>query len=304
MRQDSIATGTPTPPSAMASRQPRKASISPWHVLSRSLLYALLIILAFLFMVPLIWVLSSSLKYPAQVFSTPIIWIPDPVQWRNYLEVFTLVSFARYAWNSLVVAGTATVGAVISSSLVAFSLSRLRWPGRNLVFMMVLGTMMLPAVVTLVPTFVLMKYLGWLDSYYPLIVPSWTGANAFYIFLMRQFMLGIPYELDEAARIDGAGSVRIFSQLILPLSKSVIAAVVIFAFLERYNDLLGPAMYLTTEKKYTLSIGLHALSGTYGNYWPYVMAASTLMTLPIVVIFVIFQRQFIKGIQMTGMTGR
>lgn len=304
MRQESIATGTPKSPSAMAGRQPRKASISPWHVLSRSLLYALLIVLAFLFMVPLIWVLSSSLKYPAQVFSTPIIWIPDPVQWRNYLEVFTLVSFARYAWNSLVVAGTATLGAVISSSLVAFSLSRLRWPGRNLVFMMVLGTMMLPAVVTLVPTFVLMKYLGWLDSYYPLIVPSWTGANAFYIFLMRQFMLGIPYELDEAARIDGAGSVRIFSQLVLPLSKSVIAAVVIFAFLERYNDLLGPAMYLTTEKKYTLSIGLHALSGTYGNYWPYVMAASTLMTLPIVVIFVIFQRQFIKGIQMTGMTGR
>ena len=272
--------------------------------LYKGFLYALLTILAFLFMVPLIWVLSSSLKYPAQVFSIPIRWIPDPVQWSNYIDVFDLVPFALYARNSLIVAGSATLGAVLSSSVVAFSLSRLRWPGRNLVFMMVLGTMMLPSVVTLVPTFIIMKNLGWLNTFLPLIVPSWFGANAFYIFLMRQFMLGVPLALDEAARIDGASSLRIYTQIIMPLSKSVIAAVVIFAFLERYNDVLGPAMYLTTERQYTLSIGLHALSGTYGNYWPYVMAASTLMTLPIVIIFIIFQRQFIQGIQMTGMTGR
>ncbi len=270
----------------------------------RVFLYTLLTFMAFLFIVPLIWVLSSSLKYPAQVFTIPIKWIPDPVQWRNYIDVFDLVPFARYAVNSLIVAGAATLGAVFSSSVVAFSLSRLRWPGRDLVFLMVLGTMMLPSVVTLVPTFIIMKNLGWLNTFLPLIVPSWFGANAFYIFLMRQFMLGVPLALDEAARIDGASSFRIYTQIILPLSKSVIAAVVIFAFLERYNDVLGPAMYLTTEQQYTLSIGLHALSGTYGNYWPYVMAASTLMTLPIVVIFIIFQRQFIQGIQMTGMTGR
>lgn len=284
---------------------PDKRTARAWAgTLFRGFLYILLTVMALLFMVPLIWVLSSSLKYPAQVFTVPPKWIPDPIQWFNYVEVFELVPFARYALNSLIVAGSATLGAVFSSSVVAFSLSRLRWPGRNLVFFMVLGTMMLPSVVTLVPTFIIMKNLGWLDTFLPLIVPSWFGANAFYIFLMRQFMLGIPLALDEAARIDGAGSFRIYSQLVLPLSKSVIAAVVIFAFLDRYNDLLGPAMYLTTEKKYTLSIGLHALSGTYGNYWPYVMAASTLMTLPIVVIFVVFQRQFIRGIQMTGMTGR
>ena len=267
-------------------------------------LYALLTVTAMLFLVPLAWVLSSSLKFPAQVFSIPVKWIPDPVQWSNYIAVFDLVPFGRYAVNSLIVAGTATVGAVLSSSLVAFALARLRWPGRHLVFMMVLGTMMLPAVVTLIPTFILMKNLGWLNTFLPLIVPSWFGANAFYIFLMRQFMFGVPLALDEAARIDGASSFRIYSQIIMPLSKSVIAAVVIFAFLDRYNDLLGPAMYLTSGDKYTLSIGLHALSGTYGNYWPYVMAASTLMTLPIVVVFVIFQRQFVQGIQMTGMTGR
>lgn len=284
---------------------PEKRTLRAWgNRLSTWALYGVLIGLALLFLVPLLWVLSSSLKYPAQVFSIPVKWIPDPIQWFNYIEVFELVPFGRYALNSLIVAGSATIGAVFSSSVVAYSLSRLRWPGRELVFMMVLGTMMLPAVVTLIPTFILMKNLGWLNTYLPLIVPSWFGANAFYIFLMRQFMLSIPLALDEAARIDGANSFRIYGQIILPLSKAVIAAVVIFAFLERYNDLLGPAMYLTTAEKYTLSIGLHALSGTYGNFWPYVMAASTLMTLPIVVIFVIFQRQFVQGIQMSGMTGR
>jgi ABC-type glycerol-3-phosphate transport system permease component len=149
-----------------------------------------------------------------------------------------------------------------------------------------------------------MTKLGWLDTFYPLIVPSWFGANAFYIFLMRQFMLGIPLELDEAARIDGAGSFRILFQLVLPLCKPVVAAVVIFSFLERYNDLLGPAMYLTSSRKFTLAIGLYSLSGTYGNHWPYVMAASMLMTIPIILVFVIFQRQFIQGIQMSGLAGR
>jgi multiple sugar transport system permease protein len=270
----------------------------------KGFVYVILSVLAFLFMVPLLWVLSCSLKYPAQVFSVPIQWIPNPAQWHNYLDVFELVPFARFALNSLVVAGTATIGAVVSSSSAAFALSRLRWPGRNLVFAMVLGTMMLPGVVTLVPTFVIMKTLGWLDTFFPLIVPSWFGGNAFYIFLMRQFMVGIPIELDEAARIDGAGSFRILFQVILPLSKPAVATVVIFSFLERYNDLLGPAMYLTSQIKYTLSIGLYALSGTFGNYWPYVMAACLMVTLPIVVLFVLFQRQFMQGIQMTGLAGR
>jgi multiple sugar transport system permease protein len=169
---------------------------------------------------------------------------------------------------------------------------------------MVLGTMMLPAVVTLVPTYVIYTKLHWVNTYLPLIVPSWLGTNAFYIFLLRQFMYGIPSELDEAARMDGATSLRILVQLILPLAKPVLATVLIFSFLGSYNDLLGPAMYITSESKYTLSIGLYALSGTYGNYWPYVMAACVMMAVPIVVIFVLFQGQFIRGIQMTGLAGR
>jgi multiple sugar transport system permease protein len=268
------------------------------------LLYIPLTALAFLFLVPLVWVVSSSLKLPPQVYSVPPIWIPNVIQWGNYLEVFNLVPYASYGANSLLIAGLATLGSVLSCSFVAFALSRLRWPGRNLVFMMVLGTMMLPAVVTLVPTYIIYTKLGWVNTYLPLIVPSWLGTNAFFVFLLRQFMFGIPAELDEAARMDGASSLRILVQLILPLAKPVLATVTIFSFLNSYNDLLGPAMYITSESKYTLAMGLYALAGTYGNYWPYVMAASVIMTIPIVVVFILFQGQFIRGIQMTGLAGR
>lgn len=268
------------------------------------LLYIILTLLALLFLVPLVWVFSSSLKFPREVYSVPPVWIPKVIQWKNYIEVFKRVPFANYALNSLTIAGFSTIGSVFSCSIVAFALSRLRWPGRDLVFMMVLGTMMLPSVVTLVPTYIIYTKLHWVDTYLPLIVPSWLGTNAFYVFLLRQFMYSIPRELDEAARMDGASSLRILLQIILPLAKPALASVTIFSFLASYNDLLGPAMYITTEKKYTLAMGLYALSGTYGNYWPYVMAASVMMTIPIVIVFMIFQKQFIRGIQMTGLAGR
>jgi ABC-type glycerol-3-phosphate transport system permease component len=267
-------------------------------------LYLVLTILAFLFIVPMAWVISSSLKLPGQVYSVPPVWIPKNILWSNYVEIFLRIPFARYGLNSLLVAGLSTIGSVVSSSVVAFALSRLKWPGRNYVFMMVLGTMMLPSVVTLVPTYVIYSKLKWVDTYLPLIIPSWLGANAFYIFLLRQFMYGIPIELDEAARMDGAGSLLILFRIILPLSRPVLATVTIFSFLGSYNDLLGPAMYLTSNIKYTLAMGLYALSGTYGSYWPYVMAASVVTALPIVLLFVLFQNQFIRGIQMTGLSGR
>jgi len=268
------------------------------------LLYVVLTLLAILFLVPVAWIISSSLKQNSQIYHLPPIWIPNLVMWVNYINAFKLVPLAGYGLNSLIVAGLSTLGSVLSCSLVAFSLSRLRWRGRNTLFMMVLGTMMLPTVVTLVPSFIIYTKLHWLDTWLPLIIPSWFGANAFYIFLLRQFMLGIPIELDEAARMDGASSLRILFQIIFPLSRPALATVVIFAFLGSYNDLLYPAMYLTTPSKYTLPMGLYSMAGTYGNYWPAVMAASVMMTLPILLIFVLFQNQFIQGIQMTGLSGR
>ncbi len=260
--------------------------------------------MAILFLIPIAWVISSSLKLPSQVYTVPPVWIPKNILLSNYVDIFIKIPLARYGLNSIVVAGLATIGTILSCSIVAFSLSRLRWPGRNFVFIMVLGTMMLPSVVTLVPTYVIYTKLKWVDTYLPLIAPSWLGANAFNIFLLRQFMSGIPIELDEAARMDGAGSFAILFRIIYPLSRLALATVTIFSFLGSYNDLLGPAMYLTTNIKYTLSMGLFALSGTYGQFWPYVMAASVVTTLPVVLIFVLFQNQFIRGIQMTGLAGR
>jgi multiple sugar transport system permease protein len=267
-------------------------------------IYLVLTVLALLFLVPLVWIVSSSLKNPGQIYTIPPIWIPKTILWSNYLNVFSLAPFAKYALNSLIVAGLATLGSVVSCSSVAYSLARLKWPGRNAVFMMVLGTMMLPSVVTLVPTYLIYTKLHWVDTYLPLIVPSWLGANAFYVFLLRQFMLGIPVELDEAARMDGASPLRILFQIILPLARPALATVIIFSFLGSYNDLLGPAMYLISNDKYTLTLGLYSLAGTYGNYWPFVMAACVMMSFPIVVIFILFQKEFIRGIQMTGLSGR
>lgn len=268
------------------------------------LVYLVLTILAILFLIPLAWIISSSLKRNSQIYHLPPIWIPNPIVWSNYINVFKLVPIAQYGLNSLIVSGLSTVGTVLSCSFVAFALARLKWPGRNAVFMMVLGTMMLPIVVTLVPTFIIYTKLGWLDTFLPLIVPSWFGANAFFIFLLRQFMSGIPIELDEAARMDGASSLRILFQIVFPLAKPALATVIIFSFLGSYNDLLQPAMYLTSTSKYTLTLGMYSMAGTYGNFWPYVMAGSVIMALPILVVFILFQDQFIQGIQMTGLSGR
>jgi len=270
----------------------------------RVFLYVSITILAILFLIPIVWVIVTSLKLPGQVYTEPPIWIPKDIIWTNYVDIFTRVPLLHYGLNSIIVAGLSTIGTLISCSLVAFSLARLKWPGRDFVFLMVLGTMMLPAVVTLIPTYVIYTRLHWVDTYYPLVLPSWLGANAFNIFLLRQFMYGIPHELDEAARMDGASSIRILFQIMYPLSKPALATVTIFSFLGSYNDLLGPAMYITTNIKYTLPMALYALAGTYGQFWPYVMAASVLMTLPIILIFVLFQNQFIRGIQMTGLAGR
>jgi len=269
----------------------------------RATLHALLIVSGFTFLVPLIWVLVTSFKRGAEVFIVPVQWIPARPQWQNYLEVFRLLPFAVFIRNTLVITVLGTMGSVVSALFVGFSLSRLRWPGRELVFVMLLATLMLPDIVLLVPTFVIFKTLGWLNTFYPLIIPSWFGG-AFYIFLMRQFMMGIPYEMDEAGRIDGASSLRILWQLLAPMSAPAIATVAIFSFLAHYNDFMGPLIYLSSNEKFTVSLGLYWLSGRWGTLWNLVMAASTITLLPLVVLFFAAQRYFVRGIQFTGLTGR
>ncbi|OQA47514.1 MAG: L-arabinose transport system permease protein AraQ [Chloroflexi bacterium ADurb.Bin325] len=272
-------------------------------LLGHGALHVLLIIWGITFLIPLLWVLTTSLKTPGQVFIVPVQWIPKTPRWSNYREIFEILPLTSFIRNSLFVTAMGTLGSVFSSLLVGYSLARLRWPGRDAVFTLLVATMMLPGIVTLIPTFILFKYLGWLDTFLPLFVPSWFGVP-FYIFLMRQFMIGLPYELEEAARIDGASSLRILAQIIVPLSGPAIAAVAIFATLAHYNDFMGPLIYLSTNDKFTLALGLFWYQGRYGNFWHLVMAASTVAITPVLILFFIAQRHFVRGIALTGLAGR
>lgn len=294
-----VSRNTQAPPVTLSTRIGRRRL----NAIGRAILHVLLIVWGFTFLVPLLWVFSTSLKTPGQVFVLPVEWIPKTPQWSNYQEIFDILPLTSFIRNSLLVTALGTLGSVISSLLVGYSLSRLRWPGRTAVFSLLVATMMLPGIVTLIPTFILFKSLGWVDTFLPLFVPSWFGAP-FYIFLMRQFMIGLPYELEEAARIDGASSLRILWQVIMPLCGPAIAAVAIFACLAHYNDFLGPLIYLSTNDKFTLPLGLFWYQGRYGNFWHLVMAASTVAITPALILFFVAQRHFVRGIMLSGLAGR
>jgi len=268
-----------------------------------TILHFILILAGITFLMPLIWIFSTSLKTAGQVFIIPVQWVPTRPQWFNFVEIFQILPLASFIRNTIIVTTLGTLGTVFSSLLVGYSLARLRWPGRDYVFVLLIATMMLPFVVTLIPTFILFKYLNWLDTLYPLFVPSWFG-HAFYIFLMRQFMVGLPLELEEAARIDGAGSFRILVQVVVPLCGPAIATVAIFAFLAHYNDFMGPLIYLTTNERFTLPLGIFWYQGRYGTSWHLVMAVSTVALAPVITLFFLAQRHFIRGIALTGLAGR
>jgi len=229
--------------------------------------------------------------------------LPKSPRWENYLDVFRRLPFEKFIVNSLFVTTMGTIGSVLSSVMVAFGLSRIRWPGREIVFTILLATMMLPGVVTLIPVFIIFKQIRWVGTFYPLWVPAWFGG-AFYVFLMRQYMLTLPTELDEAAKMDGASNFRILWQVIAPLCGPAIASVAIFSFLFHYNDFMGPLIYISDNTMYTLPLGLLWFQGRFGNFWHLVMAASMITILPVIVLFFFAQRYFVQGIQFTGLAGR
>jgi ABC-type glycerol-3-phosphate transport system permease component len=280
-------------------RQARKGSIP----LTRLLLHAAMILISLAFLVPLAWVASTSLKSSGEVFITPVEWIPKHPRWANYAEVFSRLPFAQFILNSLYVTVMGTIGSVLSATTVAFGLSRLRWPGRDFLFTILLATLMLPGVVTLIPVFIIFKNINWIGTFLPLWVPAWFGF-AFYIFLMRQFMLTLPLELDEAARIDGASNFRILWQVIVPLCGPAMATVTIFSFLYHYNDFLGPLIYISKNEMFTLPLGLLWFQGRFGNFWHLVMAASMVTITPVLLLFFAAQRYFVQGNQFTGLAGR
>lgn len=258
---------------------------------------------AILYLLPFYWMLRTSLMEYAQLSKLPMIWIPSPLQPENFSRALSMMDFPVLLKNTLAITLLSILGQVISCSLVAFGFSRLRFPGREVLFFIVLSTMMLPAMVTEIPRFILFQQLGWVDTFYPLVIPAWFGGSAFFIFLLRQFFRSVPIDLDEAARIDGCGSFRIYSTIIMPLSKPVLATVLIFSFIWSWNDFWGPLVYLRSADKKTLALGLQVFQGLYQTEYHHLMAASLVVLLPVLIIFIAAQRYFIKGIVMTGLKG-
>jgi multiple sugar transport system permease protein len=263
---------------------------------------ALLFAVAVVFLIPLVWMLSSSLKPEYQVFEMPPRLIPDPIRWQNYREALAYVPFGRYTVNTAIITIFVIIGHTLSCTLVAYGFARLRAPGRDALFILVLATLMLPYPVTMVPLYVIFNELGWVNSFLPLIVPAYFGS-AFYIFLLRQFFLRIPDELEDAARMDGANLLQILYRIILPLSMPAIATVAIFTFQFTWNDFLTPLIYLHDQRLYTVALGLNFFRSTYQVSWAYLMAASLVTMLPVLIVFVAAQRLFIEGISISGMKG-
>ncbi len=272
------------------------------YIAGQILLYSVLIGSSVILLIPLLWMLSTSLKPEDQLYLFPPVWLPDPIQWSNYHRAWTTVPFGTYVINTVFITSLNIIGNIIGSSLAAFSFARLRFPGRHLLFIIMLSTMMVPYWVTLVPTFIMFRLLGWTNTFAPLIVPGFF-AVPFYTFLLRQYFMGIPRELEDAARIDGASTLRIYAQIILPLATPALATVAIFAFVHHWNDLINPLIYLTDQSKYTIAVGLTAFRNGYQVRMNDMMAASTMALLPVLILYYFTQRFFIQGIVLSNSKG-
>jgi len=262
-----------------------------------------MILLSFLFLFPFYWMLRTSVMSLDDIFEIPVVYFPREVQPEHYVAAFTVFPLARYFLNSLLITGLATVGAMLTSSLCAFGFSRVYWRGREAVFTVVLSSMLLPSAVTQIPLFLGWNALGFTDTYVPLILPYWFGGGAINIFLLRQFFRNIPKALDESAVMDGGNLLTIYARIILPLSKPVMVVVMLFAFMASWNDFLNPIIYLNTQNKYTLSIGLQLFMTAYQTSWNQLMAAATVAVAPCVLLFALGQRYIVEGINLTGLKG-
>ncbi|MDQ0871522.1 multiple sugar transport system permease protein [Paenibacillus sp. V4I3] len=270
---------------------------------ARNLLTQLVLIaLALNFAAPLLWMISTSLKDNSQLYMDPPRWIPNPMHWRNYFDAFTRISFPRMFSNTLIVTVFSTLGMLIVSPLAAYSLAKLDWRGKGLIFGLTVSVMMIPGPVTMIPEFLLFHKLKWVGTLLPLIVKHALGVPV-YIFMLRQFFKGLPSELQQAARIDGAGEFHIYWRIMLPLAMPAVLATGLFQVMSSWNDFLGPLLYLNDPSQYTLSLGLQQFQNEISTEWGLLMAATFLMILPIIILFFFLQKSFIQGITFTGIKG-
>ena len=265
-------------------------------------IHIILCLLSLVFIFPFFWLIRSSVMSSAEIFAVPMRWIPSTIHWENYQEALTAFPFVLYLKNTLIIVLLNIAGNVLSSSFAGFGFARMAFPGKNFLFGLVISTMMIPSSVLQIPQFIIWQMIGCYDTYAPLTIPSFF-LNAFYIFLMRQFIMTIPRNYDEAALIDGAGYLSIYSRIVLPLTKPAVATVCVFSFMGAWNDFVGPLIYLRSSEKYTLSLGLQSFLDRYVNQWHYLMAASTVVILPMLILYFFAQRYFIEGITFSGIKG-
>jgi multiple sugar transport system permease protein len=287
------------PVAQVAEKRPPQRGDQIW----RWLTIIALVGIAFIMAMPFVWLVTSSLKAQVQIFQYPPQWIPNPIRWENYVNALTYKPFGLYLRNTMFIVTMNVIAVVFTSSFCAYGFARIRFPGRDFWFGIVMATLFLPYAILIVPSFIIFTRLGWVNTFLPLVVPQFFGGGAFNIFLLRQFFRTIPEELADAARIDGCSEFGIYARIMLPLSKPALTTVAIFTFLAAWNDLLGPIIYLRTPENFTVAAGLASFRSQIDVSWDLQLAASTAMILPVVILFFFSQRYFIKGIVMTGLKG-
>ena len=272
-------------------------------LLHKVFVYTCLVVGTVVIMIPFFWMITTSLKKSGTEFTFPIEWLPNPPRWKNYVDGWTVLPFNRWAVNSVRISALAIAGSVISSAIVGFGFGRIRFPGRDALFLLVLATMMLPFPSVIVPLFLLFKRIGWIDTILPLTVPTFFGANAFFIFLLRQFFRTLPLDLDDAARVDGCNTFHVFLRICLPLIRPALGIIFVFSFMHNWNDFLGPLIFLSHTTKYTLALGLRYFQSQYRVEWALMMAVSLIILTPNIVLFFLAQKYYIQGIVVSGVKG-
>lgn len=290
---------TATPPVGSFWRQVRIQ-----RTVKNAVVYTLLVVIAVAMTSPFIWTVSTALKARGAEFTYPPKLIPQPVMWSNFADAMTALPFHLFFRNTLTITAINVIGTLIVASMAAYAFARIDFAGRRFWFAVVLSTMMLPSVITMVPNYIIMVKIGWVDTFLPLTVPAVLGGGAFWIFVLRQFFSTIPREMDEAARIDGAGHLRILVQIILPLSKPALASVAVLNFIGHWNEFFYANIYLDTLEKKTLSIGLRLFQTQYETRWNLMMAASVVVLIPVLIVFFMAQKYFVQGINVSGLSGR
>jgi len=294
---------------ATIANDPGVAKLSPRQIVTGVGYYVIISAIAAAFLVPLLVMVSTSLKPPADLYADPFVWIPRTIRLANYAEAWTSFPFTRYLWNTLYITIFNLVGAVITTSMAAYALARIRFPAARLFFALVIGSMLLPNEVTFIPEFIIWWRMGFVDTYVPLIAPGWLARGSSKVFLLRQFFRNIPPDLEDAAKIDGTSVPGRFIRIIVPLSTPAIGVVMIFEFVGKWNSFVDPLIYLNDSQKYTLNVGLNMFKDAYGETLTtspnmhLFMAIATLIIIPILLIFIFLQRYFVEGIQLTGIKG-